>query len=42
MLQWAGGAFDPLAFDSKAVQFDDPTDRWETAFRRRGSEQPGT
>ena len=37
MLRWAGGAFDPHAFDPKAVQFDDPAKRWKTAFQGRGS-----
>ncbi len=37
MLQWAGGAFDPHAFDPKAVKFDDPIERWKTAFEQPGS-----
>ncbi len=36
MLQWAGGAFDPHAFDPKAVRFDSPAERWKTAFQQRG------
>ncbi len=32
MLQWAGGNFDPHAFDPKSVKFDDPRQRWKTAF----------
>jgi Plasmid pRiA4b ORF-3-like protein len=37
MLQWAGGAFDPHAFDPKAIGFDDPAERWRIAFQQRGS-----
>jgi hypothetical protein len=37
MLQWAGGAFDPHMFDPKAVRFDNPAERWKTAFQQRGS-----
>jgi len=37
MLQWAGGAFDPHAFDPKAIRFDNPAERWKTAFQQRGS-----
>lgn len=32
MLEWAGGAFDPHAFDPAAVRFDDPMKRWRRAF----------
>ncbi|MEO6029574.1 MAG: plasmid pRiA4b ORF-3 family protein [Candidatus Binatia bacterium] len=32
MLTWAGGAFDPHAFEPTRVQFDDPGARWEHAF----------
>ncbi len=32
MLQWAGGAYDPAAFDPAAVVFDDPRRRWRTTF----------
>ncbi len=32
MLQWVGGSFDPHAFDPKSVTFDDPRQRWKTAF----------
>lgn len=32
-LQWAGGSFDPAAFLSGAVNFDDPRARWEHAFQ---------
>ena len=35
MLEWAGGAFDPLAFDPKSVKFDNPQRRWKLAFRER-------
>lgn len=31
-LSWAGGHFDPAAFDPASVRFDDPRERWETAF----------
>jgi len=40
MLEWAGGAFDPYAFDPQTVTFDDPRKRWERAFeglRRTGA-----
>ncbi|MEW6272558.1 MAG: plasmid pRiA4b ORF-3 family protein [Thermodesulfobacteriota bacterium] len=33
MLRWAGGAFDPHAFDPGAVRFDDPHARWQAAFQ---------
>ena len=29
---WIGGEFDPAAFSLKAVTFDDPRERWRTAF----------
>lgn len=32
LLQWAGGRFDPHAFDPTAVKFDDPKRRWKVAF----------
>ncbi len=32
MLQWAGGTFDPEAFDPAAVKFDHPKKRWKKAF----------
>lgn len=32
LLQWAGGAFDPDAFDPATVKFDKPRERWQTAF----------
>jgi hypothetical protein len=37
ILDWAGGEFDPKAFDPTAVTFDDPQRRWRNAFggRRR-------
>ncbi|MFN2427913.1 MAG: plasmid pRiA4b ORF-3 family protein [Candidatus Binatia bacterium] len=31
-LMWAGGTFDAGDFDPAAVRFDDPTERWKTAF----------
>lgn len=37
MLQWAGGTSNPRAFDHTAVRFDDPAERWKTAFQQRGS-----
>jgi hypothetical protein len=37
MLTWVGGSFDPHAFDPTAVTFDDPQQRWRTAFERRDS-----
>jgi hypothetical protein len=37
MLEWAGGTFDPHAFEPRAVKFDDPRQRWKTAFEHRGS-----
>ena len=33
-LRWAGGHFDPEAFDPAAVTFDDPKKRWKKAFER--------
>lgn len=33
-LRWAGGGFDPEAFDPAAVKFDDPKKRWKKAFER--------
>jgi hypothetical protein len=33
-LRWAGGQFDPEAFDPAAVKFDDPKKRWKKAFER--------
>lgn len=32
MRTWAGGAFDPQAFDPTRIRFDDPRARWEHAF----------
>lgn len=32
--QWAGGAFDPDAFEPKAVHFDNPAERWKIAFQQ--------
>lgn len=37
MLQWAGGAFDPHAFDPKAVRFESPAERWKTAFQNEAT-----
>ena len=34
-LRWAGGAFDPEAFNPAAVKFDDPKKRWKKAFDGR-------
>ncbi len=36
MLQWAGGRFDPHAFSPQLIKFDNPRDRWKTAFEDRG------
>ena len=44
LLEWAGGAFDPEAFDPSQVRFDDPTERWQNAFGPReeaGSSEQG-
>ena len=35
MLQWAGGAFDPNAFNPESIRFDNPQKRWKTAFQAR-------
>ena len=32
MLAWVGGEFDPERFDPNAITFDDPKERWESAF----------
>jgi hypothetical protein len=37
MLQWAGGMFDPEAFSPQVVTFDNPRQRWKSAFEDRGS-----
>ena len=34
MLEWAGGTYDPDAFDPKAVVFDNPRKRWKKAWER--------
>ena len=34
MLNWAGGAYDPDAFEPDAVVFDNPRTRWKKAFER--------
>ena len=34
MMQWAGGNYDPDAFDPKRVAFDDPRKRWKIAFQQ--------
>jgi hypothetical protein len=31
-LRWAGGEYDPDAFNPNAVVFDNPRKRWKTAF----------
>ena len=36
MLEWVGGTFDSERFDPKQVRFDDPEERWETAFSDAG------
>ncbi len=33
MMEWVGEAFDPEAFDAKSIEFDDPRERWNFAFR---------
>lgn len=35
MLEWAGGSFDPEAFDSQDISIEDPAERWRIAFRDR-------
>jgi len=37
MLQWAGVGFDPHAFSPASVTFDNPRERWKTAFEGQGS-----
>ena len=32
MLEWLGGSYDPKAFNSGKVKFDDPAKRWKLAF----------
>jgi hypothetical protein len=32
LLEWAGGQFDPDAFDASSVEFDNPRTRWRKAF----------
>jgi Plasmid pRiA4b ORF-3-like protein len=32
LLAWAGGNYDPAAFDPAKVVFDDPEERWKQAF----------
>jgi len=34
MLEWAGGTYNPDAFDPQSVVFDNPRQRWKTAFER--------
>jgi hypothetical protein len=34
MLQWAGGSYDPDAFDPTASVFANPSERWKKAFGR--------
>ena len=34
LLAWAGGSYDPDAFDPINVVFDDPLKRWKTAFEK--------
>jgi hypothetical protein len=36
MLQWAGGQFDPHAFNASSIEFDNPRERWKVAFENRG------
>ena len=37
MVQWIGRPFDAERFDETAVRFDDPQERWNTAFLTSGS-----
>jgi hypothetical protein len=34
LLEWVGEPFDPDAFDAAAIHFDDPKERWKTAFEK--------
>lgn len=36
-LRWAGGSYDPDAFDPTAIVFEDPQKRWTIAFERQPS-----
>jgi hypothetical protein len=36
MLEWVGGPFDPQSFDPKQVTFDDPDERWQRRFTKKG------
>lgn len=36
-LEWIGGSFDPHAFTTTSITFDNPRERWQTAFADRGS-----
>jgi hypothetical protein len=33
LVEWSGGAYDPVAFDPTRVTFDNPRQRWKKAFR---------
>jgi hypothetical protein len=33
-LRWAGGAYDPDAFDPSAIVFENPRKRWKKAFEK--------
>jgi hypothetical protein len=35
LLEWAGGSFDPRAFDPPTISFDDPRQRFKLAFEHR-------
>lgn len=35
MMQWAGGSYDPNAFDPQGIVFDDPRKRWKVAFEQK-------
>jgi hypothetical protein len=37
MLEWIGGSFDPEHFNPEEVQFNDPKERWQSAFGDEGA-----
>ena len=32
MIEWLGGKYDPKAFNTNIVRFDNPKKRWKNAF----------
>ena len=34
MLEWVGGKYAPEEFDPRKIKFDNPSKRWEKAFRK--------